>query len=152
MIYVECYPDTVLVLTLTRLPQREVIHENGKGGVVNRVKNSRNSRGLVDEDPMTTQPTYIGTMTVLEDLPASGLRLLHDSARGNHIVVLCPRLEEWTVRAARDTGIDLSRYNLPNDPTRLHQVVNDYLSSFQRLVEDLRDSDRLRDLHNLLNL
>jgi hypothetical protein len=153
MIYVECKPDTILVRTLTGLPRRDVIHElKGKYRVVDRVSKGSNLKGLVDEDPLVPQPVYLEDMDVLVDLPGGGLRLLHDAARGNRIIILCPRLEEWTVRAARDAGVDLGDYSLPNNPRMLHRVVNDHLSSFQRLVEDLKDSDRLRGLHNLLNL
>ena len=153
MIYVECYPDTILVRTLTGLPQREVIHElKGKSGVVGQVSKRRDSRGLVDEDPMATPPPYLVRMEILQDVPARGLRLLQDTARGNHIVVLRPRLEDWIARAARDAGIDLLDYNLPTDPRKLHQVINDYLPSYQRLVEDLKNSNRLEALHRLLNI
>jgi hypothetical protein len=151
MIYVECYADEVLVRAITGLPPREISHElKGRSRVVNRVSRGRARKGLVDEDPATIQPAYFSHMNVLQDLPGMGLRLLRDNARDNYIVVICPRLEEWIVRAARDTGIDLARYSLPSDPGMMHREINDRLSSFQRLVEDLRDTPRLRALAGLL--
>jgi hypothetical protein len=153
MIYVECKADEFLVRTLTGLPRREVIHElKGKPEVVNQVRSHSNTRGLVDEDPLQVQPPYLLRMEILREEAGRGLRLLRDSARGNHIVVLCPKLEDWVVRAAREEGVNLDDYNLPGDGGRLHRVINDRLSSFRRLVEDLRDSDRLRALHALLSL
>lgn len=151
MIYVECKPDTVLVRTLTGLPAREVIDEpKGKNGVVGRVMSSRNARGLVDEDPLTVQHSYLMSMHLSRDEPATGLRLLHDRIRGNNIVLLCPKLEDWVVRAARDAGTDLQDYNLPRDARQLHGVINHRLSNFQRLVEALNNTPRLRALAGLL--
>ena len=88
MIYVECYPDTVLVRTLTGLPPREVIHEGGKSKVVNQVSKGTNTTGLVDEDPLQVQPPYLLRLETRQDEAGRGLRLLRDGARGNHIVVL----------------------------------------------------------------
>jgi len=152
MIYVECYPDTVLVRTLTGLGPREIGHEGGKSKVVNRVSKGSNTTGLVDEDPLQVQPPYLLRMETLRDEAGRGLRLLRDSARGNHIVVLCPRLEDWVVRAAREEGVNLDDYSLPGDARLLHRVINDHLRGFQRLVEDLRDTDRLGALRGLLSL
>lgn len=155
MIYVECKPDAILVQTLTGLSRKEVIHEiKGKFGVVNQVNRRDNCKGLVDEDPRANQPEYLTRLQLREDLPARGLRLLRDSRKSNYIILLCPRLEEWIVRATRDSGLDLRspHYNLPSDPVALHRVINVDLLKFQRLVEDLKDSDRLRSLRRLLNL
>lgn len=89
-------------------------------------------------------------MGIVQDTPGRGLRLLSDTARGNHIVVLCPKLEDWIVRAAREADTDLANYNLPTDPKVLHGVINQRLSNFQRLVEDLASTPRLRALAGLL--
>jgi hypothetical protein len=152
MIYVECYPDTVLVRTLTGLGPREIGHEGGKSKVVSRVSKGSNTTGLVDEDPLQVQPPYLLRMETLLDEAGRGLRLLRDSDRANHIVVLCPRLEDWVVRAAREAGVNLDDYSLPGDARLLHRVIKERLSSFQRLVEDLRNADRLRSLHGLLSI
>jgi len=151
MIYVECYPDTVLVRTLTGLPRREVIHERkGKGRVVDQVRRGSQRVGLLDEDPGATQPRRLEEMVTVENLEASALWVRQDSA-GNRIVILRPRLEEWILRAARQAGIDLDDYNLPTDAGQLHRVINDRLPSFQRLVEALNNTPRLRALAGLLS-
>ena len=138
MIYVECKADEALVRTLTGLPRREVIHElKGKPEVVNQVRSRSNTRGLVDEDPQQLQPPYLERMRIVQYMPERGLRVLGDGARGNHLVVLCPRLEEWIVRAAREAGVDLGRYGLPNNPLELHKVINVNLTRFGGLVAAL---------------
>ena len=153
MIYVECKPDEMLVRLLTKLPKREVIHEiKGKSGVVERLRRQKNSMGVVDEDPWAVQPAYLSSMRVSQDQATQGLKLLHDASSDNYVVVLCPRLEEWIERATKETGLELTRYGLPDDPVRLHQVINVDLSKFQRLVKNLQTkrSDRLSSLSRLL--
>ena len=150
MIYVECKPDETLVRLLTGLPRREIIHElKGKSEVVNQIKKRSNTQGLVDEDPQSIQPPCLGEMRIVQDLHEMGLRLLGDS-RNNRIVVLCPRLEEWVVQAAREEQLAISAYRLPEEPRRLHRVINDDLRKFERLVNDLRNSARLTSLRSAL--
>ena len=150
MIYVECKPDETLVRLLTGLPRREVIHElKGKSGVVNQIKKLSNAQGLVDEDPQSIQHPYLGKMSIVQDLREMGLRLLGDSSN-NSIVILCPRLEEWVVQAAREEQLAISAYCLPEEPRRLHRIINDDLRKFERLVNDLRDSAMLTSLHSAL--
>lgn len=150
MIYVECKPDAILVQVVTGLPIRQVIHEiKGKSGVLNQMQSRNNSVGLVDEDPGATQPRSLTEMRTVQELREGGLQLKQDS-RGNRLVLLCPRLEEWVAVAARDAGVLPSQFNLPNDPKRLHEVINVDLSKFRRLLEALTDTPRLRTLAGLL--
>jgi hypothetical protein len=155
MIYVECRPDLTLVQALTQLPRREIAHElKGKYEVMKRLSSLRNARAMVDEDPGANQPAYLCRMQVLRDLPQRGLKIVEDVSRNNRVVILCPKLEDWIIRAARDAELDLSnsRYNLPNSPTRLHREITFDLRKFERLVQDLKSAPRLRCLHGLLNL
>lgn len=150
MIFVECKADEVLVRTLTGLPRREVIHElKGKPEVVKKVSEHNGSKGMVDEDPQATQPRYLKLMEVVRDLDQRGLRLLGD-ARDNRIVLLRPRLEDWVKRAAQDAGVPLADYSLPDDPERLHQVINVDLRKFERLANALTGCDRFTALRDLL--
>ena len=153
MIYVECKPDATLVKVLTQLPQREIIHEiKGKYEVLKKISNGRNGRGMIDEDPGSNQPAYLSRMQVQRDLPQRGLKVLEDAARDNQVILLCPRLEEWIIRAARDGGVSLERYNLPNRPSSLHRELNLDLPKFGRLVVELTNTPSLRCLLRLLRL
>lgn len=155
MIYVECKPDAALVQALTQLPHREIVNElKGKYEVLKRISNGSNAKGLVDEDPAANQPAYFARMEVQRDLPQRGLKILEDVGKGNRVVLLCPKLEDWIIMAAQDAEVDLEdrRYNLPNNPTRLHRVINIDLRKFERLVQDLTGTPRLRCLRRLLDL
>ena len=153
MIYVECKPDTALVRTITGLGLRQVIHDlKGKPGVIGTLRGLRNARAMVDEDPFSVQPQYLSQMQVAQEPPGSGLRLMEHPTDGNLVVMLCPRLEEWVLQAAREAQVDVSRYNLPSDARRFKSEINDALDRFQRLVEALDEAPRVQSLRQLLRL
>ncbi len=152
MIYVECDPDQVLVQMLTSLPKREIIHEQGKYRLMAKLSARTDTQAMVDEDPDSNQPAYLSKMQVQQEISNHGLRVLIDASRGNRAVVLCPKLEDWLIRSARESGISLSdrRYNLPNTAKALHRVINLDPSKLERLVKDLSDTPRFRALRRLL--
>lgn len=156
MIYVEGKPDQVLVQVLTELPRREIARENGKFEVAKKIRGGRNNRGMVDEDPGYDQPAYFMSMTVQRELQHRGLRVLEDSNNGNLVVVLCPKLEDWVIRAVDVAGVRMVDYNLPGDPSGLKRAVMGDIarpqqsSRFWRLLRDLRDTPMLRCLRGLL--
>jgi len=57
MIYVECNADEALVRAL--VPRQRVKHKANKGDVVNAVRKSEGSTGVIDEDPGRAQPTEL---------------------------------------------------------------------------------------------
>ncbi len=153
MIYVECRPDFILVRSVTTIPRKEIDHEfKGKGEICNRLEGQRSAQGLIDEDPSATQPAYLKKLVLSQELPQQGLRVLHDKSRDNSLVVLCPTLESWILKAAEEAGIDMVRkYSLPDDPAKFHHVINFDLGKFEKLLGDLRNSDRVKTLSRLLH-
>ncbi|MBI4334077.1 MAG: hypothetical protein HY673_22670 [Chloroflexi bacterium] len=153
MIFVECDPDAVLVEALTRFRRRDIIHDfRGKGELCNRLGRQKGSMGMVDEDPGKSQPGYMTSLQLIEDLPNEGVKLLRDHANNNFLVVLCPDLEQWTLRAARLAGIDVAPFKLPGNPGKLHSVINIRLDEFKSLVEALKatNSQSLNTLRRFL--
>ncbi len=149
MIYVECKPDELLVRQVTNLPRRQVVHEaKGKGGVCNRLMRNRDLVAMVDEDPGATQPTYMAQLSLSREITDLGLKLYLDSRRNNRVIVLCPRLEEWLLRAVSDMGFDIETYRLPRRASALHSAINLDERKIQRLLTDLADgaSPRLLEL------
>jgi len=141
MIYIECKPDHVLVDALTEFPRKEIVHEfKGKFEVCKRLETSKNSKGLVDEDPSSIQPSYLSRMILEADLVEHNIKVLHDNSKNNYLIVLCPRLEDWILRVARIAHIDVRNYDLPNDAHGLQQVININLNKFEELVKDLKGS------------
>ena len=78
------------------------------------------------------------------------LKVFHDESNGNHLFVLCPRLEEWILKAAKEADLNVKKYSLPATPEKLHRVINLDLSKFERLLEELKDLERLKPLRRLL--
>ena len=152
MIYVECKPDLALVKSLTNVTRRGITHEfKGKGEICNRLRKQTNCKGLVDEDPTSAQPPYVKEARLENDLSEHEIKLLYDGTNNNYLIVLCPRLEEWILKAAREAGKDVRKYDLPNDAARLHRHINISLDRFENLLEDLKDSSsRMKILKGLL--
>jgi len=150
MIYVECKPDLALVKCITSIPKGEIIHQKGKSRVCQKLEKEKNCKGLLDEDPLSTQPAYMKKVRLENDLFQAELKIFHDESNGNHLFVLCPRLEDWILEAAKEADLGMKRYGLPDTPEKLHRMINLDLGKFETLLKDLKDSERLRTLRKLL--
>jgi hypothetical protein len=142
MIYIECKPDSALVKTLG-IPKRQVIHLGGKPEVCKQLAKRENCNGLVDEDPFSVQPPYLKKLQEKEDLSDCGLKILNDNAKNNDLIILCPRLEEWVLKATKEADMDISRYNLPDDGEQLHKVINLDIRKFEKLIKDLKGKSEM---------
>ena len=153
MIYVECKPDGVLVRHVTNLSRRQVGHEiQGKGAVCNRLMKSKDAVAMVDEDPGKTQPRYMRQLSLSREHVDLGLKLYRDRSRNNRVIVLCPKLEDWLLRAVSDMGFDIERYGLPGRANALHGVINSNERKIEKVLSDLTDAEspRLLKLRRLL--
>ena len=155
MLYVECKPDQVLAQKLTRLPQREIVHAlKGRPEVLRFIAEQSNSIAMIDEDPDSRQPTIFGQMIRNEDSTSRRLMVYFDRRRNNRVVVICPKLEDWILRAAQDARIrvNTSPYSLPGTPNSLHKIINNRLAQFESLVDSLlaAQSPRILKLQELL--
>jgi len=138
----ECDPDVILVSFLASIPRRRVMHASGKHQVLKKLTlKLRDSTGMIDQDPLSIQPRkFLQKFTEIEHSERDKLKILHYTQRNNRLIILCPRLEEWIIEAAREAHIPLHRYNLPNNPRQLHKIINFRINRFQQLVEDLSQS------------
>lgn len=156
MYIVECDPDVILVSTLASISRRRVVHAGGKAQVLRKlIRKYRDSIGMIDQDPHSIQPRKF--LQRFEEInnhnsERNKLKILHHNSRNNRLIVLCPRLEEWIIETSREANIRLNRYNLPNNPEKLHAIINIKTERFQRLVEDMMQSssNRVRALRDLL--
>lgn len=148
-IYVECKPDYTLVKSITTLPKRLINHAGNKSEVCKNVKKHEMCIGLVDEDPFSVQPLYLTELEV-EDLSSSELKVLHDPSKDKYVVVMCPRLEDWILRAAQEINIDVRKYGLPNDGVSLHRKINANIDKFEKLIKDLENCTRMKKLRKLI--
>lgn len=140
--YTECKPDSALVRTLG-IHKKEIIHLGGKPNVCKQLEKRENCRGLIDEDPFSVQPPYLKKLQVNEDLSGYGLKILNDNHRNNDLILLCPRLEEWVLEAAKEADIDIQKYNLPDDGERLHKEISLNIDKFEKLIIDLKGKSKM---------
>jgi len=147
MIYVECKPDEVLVKALG-IPRRGVIHEHCKGNICNRLLKSRDSKGLVDDDPRSGQPSYVRNLKV--ESQGQNIKLLLDEQRSNHLIVLCPTLEEFVLKASEEAGVDVKAFGLPDTLEELHKVINIRLEKFNELIPEIRNSPLFKTLDSFI--
>lgn len=54
-----------------------------------------------------------------------------------------PRLEEWILKAAREAGVDMRNYGLPDDADQSHKVINIRSRQFVNLLEDIKGKSRM---------
>jgi hypothetical protein len=140
MIYLECDPDKALMRTLG-LAAKEIKHVYSKGNVCNKLAKSRHSKGLVDEDPASPQPTYIGKLKL--SFHQHEIKLLQDDKAQNQLIVLCPSLEEWILKAAREAKVNIQDYGLPNGARQLHEIINTRVESLEKLTKSIKGKSQM---------
>jgi len=153
MYLVECKPDAVLVQILTRTSRRNIEHAGNKTELLKRLVKSTDSKGIADEDPWAYQPSLLSRFeeTRNQNLATCEIRIYRQRGRNNLLVMLCPRLEDWILKAANEANINLQRFGLPNNAEELHRLINIRTDNFEKLVENIKDkSDRIKRLKNRL--
>jgi hypothetical protein len=147
MYLVECKPDEVLVKSLTLTSRKNIQHAGNKSQLLKKLTEQfSNSKALIDEDPGSIQPPSLQKFREKQDLTSYRLKILRQKSRNNTLIILRPRLEEWILEAAKEAKIDPRKYNLPKDPTQLHEQINMQIDQFQKLVKDLVITKRVRKL------
>ena len=151
-IHLECKPDEMLVKTLG-VPVRLVNHHNDKGRVCNALGKHPLVTGMIDEDPASSQPTYLKRLIAIDELSKHGLRVLRDEQQQNQIILICPRLEEWIIDVSLRHGTRVGDFGLPDKANRLHDLMTARLPAFKKLIEHLvqTNCEPILHLQRLLN-
>jgi len=151
ILVVECKADEALARAVG-LTRRQVEHFLGKDRVCSRLADLRGATGMMDEDPGMTAPSYFQSLEPAASTERS-VDLLIDKERDNRVVILCPRLEDWILDAAKKSGLQLTDFGFASDNgILLHAEINERLASLGKLVAALRKkkSERLLYLKSLL--
>jgi hypothetical protein len=128
-------------------PYRDISHSGNKSNVIRELTEEyRNAVGLIDEDPGSTPPPKIRRFTQEKQIPEYSYRLLYDESRNNRLVVLYPRLEEWILNTCRVNDVDVTRFRLPDNPSRLHNMINYRIPQFRSILEELNNTDHFNSL------
>jgi len=118
MIHLECKPDVALLKKLTGLGRKGINHAGSKSEVVKGVEKENKALGLVDQDPFAIQPKAMNNYQPYRSLDQAEIKVLK---RGDKfLIILCPRLEEWIIKAAREVvEIDIKNYGLSQSGEKL---------------------------------
>jgi len=147
MYLVECKPDEILLKSLTLATRKNIEHAGNKSQLLKKLTaDYGNSKGVIDEDPGSIQPPHLQKFRERQDLTGYNLKVLHQKSKNNTLIILRPRLEDWILKAAHEANIDPKKYNLPNDPTKLHEQINIQIDKFQKLVKALTKTNRFKKL------
>ena len=90
----------------------------------------------MDEDPLSAQPSYIKKLTLRSQ--KHDIKLLYDENAKNYLIMLCPNLEEWILKATKDAEINIKNYNLPDNIDELHKILNTKIGKFTNLLQNLK--------------
>jgi hypothetical protein len=148
-LFLECKPDETLAVALGVSP-RAVIHCHGKGRVSRNLRDHSGVTGMVDEDAGATETPTLREFAEVSN--AYNVRLKLHQVQKNRLVVICPKLEDWVIEAAKASHVKMTKYNLSEYPNALHADINYRLPNFQRLLAELLSlkSPRLLRLQALL--
>jgi hypothetical protein len=150
MYLVECKPDEILVKVLTNTPRKQIQHGGNKSELLKRLTKRSNSIGIVDEDPLSHQPPHLRKFE--EKLKICDIKILHQRRGNNILIMLCPRLEDWILKAAHEVNVNPEKYGLPDNPEKLHEQINIKTDKFLGFVDDIRiKSERLKKLKQHLS-
>lgn len=136
MIFVENEAHKALVKAIGFL-EKEIIIANGKGNVCNKLEKEKNCRGLVDEDPLSSQHSYFDKLEHKEVKNDS--KLYYDGRSKNFLIVLCPIAEKWILKAAAEVKVNVSEYNLPDNPNELYKVLHTDRKKYKNLENLIKD-------------
>ena len=139
-VLVECDADEAVLRDLG-ITKKQLLHFEGKGNVINRLKELPGATGIVDEDPASAQPRDLDNYKQVQ--AAEGLRLLIRQGKGGQrLVIICPKLENWLIQRAKSSGIQLKDYGLPSDPDKLHSAPHyEQKEGFCRFLSKLKEQD-----------
>ena len=154
MIYAECNSETILILS-SNISKKKMRHLGGKTSVLKRLEKHNGCTGLIDEDPFSSQPPMLKKYELMEDYKNLGIKVLQNNKKANRLLVLCPRVEEWILKASKGTEINLIKdYDLPTNPDDLHEIIPLNEEKCMSLVKDLlrKRNKRLKKLSKLLSM
>jgi len=143
MIVVECYRDQTLAYRLHFVPE-QVRHAHNKSRVLGTIEKLRKGVGLIDEDPGTGRSVYLkryrernveGDIKLLVREDDNGKTVIR------RVIQISPRLEDWLYKIAARNGILPEKFDLPEEPKKLHSMSlrsGKNLPNFQRFLDALR--------------
>ncbi len=148
-VHVECLPDETLIRSLG-ISKRMVEHHAGKARVFHRLKTTDGNIGMVDEDPNSVKHPDENKLILKDE--RFGIKRYKDQ-RGNSILILKVKLEDWIIAVCKVAKIDIGKFGLSSNPSELHGMLNSRLPAFKRLINHLvkQGNEHIIQLKNWLS-
>jgi hypothetical protein len=152
VLVVECKADRALVKILTSASKRNLIHGGNKTGVLEVLLKAReSSTGVIDEDPWSPQPPNLRKFKMKQDVTRHNFKIMQQTGKNISLIMLCPRLEEWILRAANEARVSPNKYGLPYDAAELRKQITAQTDKFEKFVKAIKDrSKRIEELQKHL--
>lgn len=142
-------PDETLIKSLGVKATKDGRH---KSGVLKELTQGEELMGIVDEDPKNTQsrPKAMNKFHLAEEKHT--IKVYRHQSNNNQLIVLCPDLENWILKAIKASKVDVSKFNLPSKANALHGIINSRLPNFEKLIHELitKENSAILYLQSLL--
>ena len=137
-------PDETLVKCLGVKYTKDGRH---KSGVLKELTSTKGLIGMIDEDPKNTQsrPRMMNEFQRVESKYA--IEYYRHQNNNNQLIVLCPDLENWILKATKASKIGVNKFNLPSKTSALHGIINSRLFNFDKLIQELVRKESLAILY-----
>jgi hypothetical protein len=144
-IITECFADTEFIVKLgfNRLSTN---HQKGKGNVsATLLKNYRSKPAIavVDRDKAGGGSAYFNEFEPITLMTShdESLVLKKHPTETHYLILICPALEQWLLKLAKEAAIRLEDYRIQNDVNGLSRVLKNSLvakdEQAMRLMRDL---------------
>ena len=144
-IVLECKPDEVLIKSLG-YTRKMITHQPNKGAVINYLQRNPGVIGIVDEDPGAANPTYMYKFQ--EETPEKfDIENLFVRKEKTRLIILKPRLEDWILKYAKKSNINLQKYSLPETGRKLHKIINSHLPKFALMINEMLEKENEALMH-----
>ena len=118
--------------------KKQIYHAGNNVEVIKKLLKTKDAIGLIDEDPQGSKPKDFKRFFLNKDFSEYGF-YIYSSENGNQLIVLRPKLEEWFLKISKKSGLSLKNYRLPEDPDKLHKIININLKEFKNALKKLLD-------------
>jgi hypothetical protein len=140
MIFLECNNDECLIKSLGFF-KKQIFHVFNKGQVVKRVGKETRAIGLIDKDLDRDKPKEMKDYVEVKDNRTGDIILFQkkDDKR-KRLIQISPYLEGWLLKRAKRNKINPKKFNLPDDPEKLHKTPRlkknrKFLEFLEKLIE-----------------
>jgi len=142
IIHVECSPDEILIKG-GGFTKKQIKHHQGKSRVFAALRKSKDQIAMVDEDPGSTAHPYEKELILKSE--SHDIKYFIDQKRNHKILVLKGNLEVWIIATCKKSTINMEEFGLPQRADELHEVINNRLSAFGKLVDSLNKNSESFD-------